>query len=326
MHFKCKFNQMRSMRSHDSLSSSDGLKTKMALRVYNTLTRQIEEFKPIKDGELNVYICGLTVYDHMHIGHARTYIAFDVILRYLRHKGYKVKYVQNVTDIDDKIIKRAAERGVDPMDLSREYAAKCLEDQKRLGLAAADVYPKVSENIGEIIKAIETLIEKGFAYVAEGSVYFELSKFPDYGRLSNQDLEQLNKHRIEPNPDKRTPLDFSLWKEAQEGEIGYQSPWSYGRPGWHIECSVLARKYLGDQLDIHGGALDLIFPHHENEIAQSESLTGKKPFVRYWMHTGFLQSSGEKMSKSLGNIVSIRDFAEKFDLQAYRLFVLQTHY
>jgi cysteinyl-tRNA synthetase len=298
----------------------------MALRTYNTLTREIEEFKPLNGREVKVYICGLTVYDHMHIGHARTYIAFDVILRYLKYKGYNVRYVQNITDIDDKIIKRAKERNMDPITLSAEYALKSREDQRSLGLLEADAYPKVSESIPEIISAIETLIKKGYAYVSDGSVYFDVSKFPDYGRLSNQDTEQLNKHRIEPNPHKRTLLDFSLWKKTPAGEVSYESPWGKGRPGWHIECSVMARKYLGDQLDIHGGALDLIFPHHENEIAQSECLTGKKPYVKYWMHTGFLQSSGEKMSKSLGNIVSIREFSREHNLQAFRLFVLQTHY
>ena len=298
----------------------------MALRTYNTLSREIEEFKPLSGNDVKVYICGLTVYDHMHIGHARTYIAFDAILRYLRYKGYSVRYVQNVTDIDDKIIKRAKERGVDPITLSSEYALKSREDQRSLGLLEADAYPKVSESIKDIISAIEILIKKDCAYVSDGSVYFDVSKFPEYGRLSNQDTEKLDKHRIEPDPNKRTPLDFSLWKRTPAGEVSYESPWGPGRPGWHIECSVMARKYLGDQLDIHGGALDLIFPHHENEIAQSECLTGKKPYVRYWMHTGFLQSSGEKMSKSLGNIISIREFSREHSMQAFRLFILKTHY
>ena len=298
----------------------------MALRTYNTLSREIEEFKPLSGSEVKVYICGLTVYDYMHIGHARTYIAFDAILRYLKCKGYSVRYVQNITDIDDKIIKRAKERGIDPLALSSDYARKSAEDRRDLGLLEADSYPKVSENISEIISAIEELIKKGYAYVIDGDVYFNVSEFSEYGRLSNQQTDALTKHRIEPNPKKKTPLDFSLWKHADISEMGFQSPWGYGRPGWHIECSVMARKYLGDRLDIHGGALDLIFPHHENEIAQSESLTGKKPFVRYWMHTGFLQSSGEKMSKSLGNIVSLREFSKEHSLQAYRLFVLKTHY
>lgn len=298
----------------------------MALQTYNTLTRKTEEFIPFNGKGVNVYICGLTVYDYMHIGHARTYIAFDAILRYLKYRGYKVRYVQNITDIDDKIIKRAKERSVDPLALSCEYALKSAEDRKTLGLLEADAYPKVSENMEEIIRAIEELVRKGCAYVIDGDVFFDVSRFPGYGGLSNQDTEALTNHRIEPNPKKKTPLDFALWKKVPAGETGYDSPWGYGRPGWHIECSALARKFLGEQIDIHGGALDLIFPHHENEIAQSESLTGRKPYVKYWMHTGFLQSSGEKMSKSLGNIVSIRDYVKGHDLQAFRLFVLLTHY
>lgn len=298
----------------------------MTLWTYNTLSRKTEEFIPLNGKDVLVYICGLTVYDHMHIGHARTYIAFDAILRYLKYRGYNVRYVQNITDIDDKIIKRAKERGIDPLALSADYAQKAAEDRRALGLLEADAYPRVSENIHEIISAIEELVKKGYAYAADGDIYYDVSTFPEYGRLSNQDTEALTKHRIEPNPKKKTSLDFALWKKVPVGELGYNSPWGFGRPGWHIECSALAKKFLGDRIDIHGGALDLIFPHHENEIAQSESLTGKKPFVKYWMHTGFLQSSGEKMSKSLGNIVSISEYAKAHDLSAFRLFVLQTHY
>ncbi len=298
----------------------------MALRVYNTLSRHLEEFKPIKEGQVGLYVCGLTVYDHMHIGHARTYIAFDVIVRYLRYRGYAVNYVQNVTDVDDKIVKRANERGINPLELSRAYAETSLEDASRLGLLKADAYPKVSENIPEIIAVVRALVKNRHAYVAGGDVYFDVSAFPDYGKLSNQNPERLSEHRIEHNPQKKTPIDFSLWKKSEEGELGFKSPWGYGRPGWHIECSAMSRKHLGDQFDIHGGALDLIFPHHENEIAQSESLTGKKPFVKYWLHTGFLYSSGEKMSKSLGNIISVREFLKKHSAGAFRLFVLMTHY
>jgi len=290
------------------------------------LSRSVEDFKTIRDGEVRVYICGLTVYDHMHIGHARTYLAFDSILRYLKYRGYNVKYIQNVTDVDDKIIKRAKERDMDPLKMSADFAVHAQEDQARLGLVKPDHYPKVTENIGGIIAAVKALIDNGHAYVTENGVYFDVSKFPDYGRLSHQDTEQLNQHRIEPNPQKRTPLDFSLWKRVKEGELGFESPWGFGRPGWHIECSVMSRRHLGDQIDIHGGALDLIFPHHENEIAQSEALTGKKPFVRYWLHTGFLNSSGEKMSKSLGNIVAVREFLKTNSAEAFRLFILQTHY
>jgi len=298
----------------------------MALRVYNTLSRTVEDFTPIKKGEVSVYICGLTTYDFMHIGHARTYIAFDSILRYLKYRGFDVKYLQNLTDIDDKIIKRAKEKGVDPLELSKEFSEKSLEDQESLGLLLADKYPKVSEHVKEIISAVEKLVEKKSAYVAGGNVYFSVLDFPNYGKLSNQNIEQLNQHRIDPDPNKKSPLDFALWKSVPEGELGFESPWGYGRPGWHMECSVMSTKYLGEQFDIHGGALDLIFPHHENEIAQSESLTGEKPFVKYWLHTGFLQSSGEKMSKSLGNILPVREFLEKYSAEAFRLFVLQTHY
>jgi cysteinyl-tRNA synthetase len=298
----------------------------MALKVYNTLSRGLEVFRPLIEGEVRVYICGLTVYDDMHIGHARTYLAFDAILRYLRFSGYKVRYVQNVTDIDDKIVRRAKERGKEPLALSEEYAARAREDQRMLGLVEADVYPKVSENIGGIIDATRKLIASGNAYVTDRGVYFDVSGSTGYGGLSHQDTEQLGQHRIEPDPQKRNALDFSLWKAAKDGEMGFESPWGLGRPGWHIECSVMARRFLGDQLDIHGGALDLIFPHHENEAAQSEALTGKRPFVRYWLHTGFLNSSGEKMSKSLGNIVSVREFLESYPADAFRLFIMQTHY
>ncbi len=298
----------------------------MALCVYNTLSRRVEDFKPIVEGEVRVYICGLTVYDHMHIGHARTYLAFDAILRYLAWRGYKVRYVQNVTDIDDKIIRRAGERGIDPLTLASEFAGKAREDYRLLGLVEAEAYPKVTENIPGIIDAVGKLIEKGNAYATERGVYFDVSTEPGYGSLSHQDTDELDQHRIEPDPGKRNPLDFSLWKRSAEGELGFDSPWGRGRPGWHIECTVMSQKHLGGQLDIHGGALDLIFPHHENEIAQSESLTGKRPFVRYWLHTGFLNSSGEKMSKSLGNIIAVREFLKTYSPEAFRLFIQQTHY
>jgi len=296
------------------------------MRVYNTLTRRLEEFKTISDGEARVYICGMTTYDDMHIGHARTYLAFDVILRYLRYSGYSVRYIQNITDIDDKIIKRAQENGEDPLELSARFAKRARDDQKALGIEPADEYPTVSGHIQDIIGAIGTLIEKGHAYDVEGDVYFDVSSMPDYGKLSNQDPEQLRQHRVEPDPRKRNPADFSLWKRAAEGELSFPSPWGTGRPGWHIECSVMSQRYLGGRFDIHGGALDLIFPHHENEIAQSEALTGESPFVTYWLHTGFLQSVGEKMSKSLGNILSVREFLKLQSAQAYRIFILQAHY
>ncbi len=298
----------------------------MVLQIYNTLSRKVEEFKPVKDGEVKVYICGLTVYDDMHIGHARTYLAFDAILRYLKYKGYNLKYIQNITDIDDKIIIRANEKNIDPLKLSGEFAERMFEDQNALGLLKADHYPKVSETIEEIIIVVGKLIDKGHAYEADGNVYFDVGKTPDYGKLSHQDTEQLDRHRIEPDPGKKSPLDFALWKKVGDEELGFESPWGRGRPGWHIECTVMSQKYLGDIFDIHGGARDLIFPHHENEVAQSEALTGKKPFVKYWMHTGFLNSSGEKMSKSLGNIHPVRDFLKNVQPDVFRLFILKSHY
>ncbi|MFH1722806.1 MAG: cysteine--tRNA ligase [Candidatus Altiarchaeota archaeon] len=298
----------------------------MSLQVYNTLTRKIEPFIPIEKGKVKIYICGMTVYGDMHIGHARTYVAFDVILRFLKYKGYELSYVQNITDVDDKIVNKAAELGVEPSDLSEKFALRSKEDQEALGLLDPDKFPKVSENISEIISAVQKLIDGGSAYEAEGDVYFDISSSASYGSLSNQDLEQINERRIESDENKRNPSDFSLWKSRPKDEFGYESPWGWGRPGWHIECSVMSQKFLGDQIDIHGGALDLIFPHHENEIAQSEALTSKEPFVRYWIHTGFLNSSGEKMSKSLGNILPVREFLEKFDANVFRLFILQTKY
>lgn len=290
------------------------------------MTRQVEEFKPLEEGRVNAYVCGLTVYDDMHIGHARTYLAFDIIFRYLKYRGYGLTYIQNVTDVDDKIIKRAAEKGVEPLNLAKEYAERARHDRELLGLLEADEYPKVSNSIEEIVGAVDDLIDSGFAYQANGSVYFDVSSFPEYGKLSNQDTDQLGQHRVEAEPGKKSPLDFALWKSSGDGELGFDSPWGRGRPGWHIECTVMSRHHLGPQFDIHGGALDLVFPHHENEIAQSEALTGRKPFVKYWLHTGFLQSSGEKMSKSLGNILPVRQFLEQHNADSLRLLIAQTHY
>lgn len=307
------------IRGFESLSSL------MNQKVYNTISRRVEDFTPIEEGKVKVYICGLTVYDDMHIGHARTYMSFDTILRYLKYKGLDVKYIQNITDIDDKIINRARERDMHPLELSKKYSERMRIDQKKLGLMAADEYPRVSENIPEIIVACQKLIASGNAYEVGGDIYFDVSSFSEYGRLSNQDIEKLGRHRIEENQKKKSPLDFAIWKGCDD-EYGFESPWGLGRPGWHIECSVMSQKYLGPQIDIHGGALDLIFPHHENEVAQSESLSGKKPFVKYWMHTGFLNSSGEKMSKSLGNITAVNEFLKTYEAQAVRLFMIQTHY
>lgn len=298
----------------------------MRLKVYNTRTKHVEPFTPLNEGKVGMYVCGMTVYDDMHIGHARTYVAFDVIHRYLRYRGYDVTYVQNVTDVDDKIINRARERDVHPHELAATYTKRSREDQQALGILPADTYPTVTDHIGDIVAAVEKLVEKGHAYDVDGDVYFDIATAKNYGILSNQDLDKINTRRLEANPKKRNPSDFVLWKKVDEGEYGFQSPWGYGRPGWHIECSVMSQKYLGDEFDIHGGARDLIFPHHDNEVAQSEALTGKSPFVRYWLHTGFLESKGEKMSKSLGNILPVREFLKKYDANVFRLFILQTRY
>ena len=296
------------------------------LKVYNTLTRQKEPFIPLEEGIVKLYVCGMTTYSDAHIGHARTYVAFDIIRRYLEYKGYRVFYVQNITDIDDKIIKAANEAGMDPLKYSANYAKRCLEDMNKLGIKPANLYPKASEHINDMIKMIETLIKKGFAYVSNGDVYFSVEKFKDYGRLSNQKLDEIKAGaRIEVGDKKRRPEDFALWKEAKPGEPKWESPWGYGRPGWHIECSVMSSKYLGVPLDIHGGGADLIFPHHENEIAQAEACYGKR-FVNYWLHSGMLKVRGEKMSKSLGNVISLREAMEKWGSETLRFFFASYHY
>lgn len=297
------------------------------MQVYNTLGKKKEEFTPLKEGEVGMYVCGPTVYDLSHLGHARTYIAFDMIVRYLRVRGYKVCYVVNITDIDDKIIARARELGEAPQALAKRFEAEFFADMDTLGMLRADHYPKVSGHMPEIIKIIERLLEKGCAYRAGGDVYFSVDLAVGYGRLSGQSAEEmLAGARVEVNPLKRNQLDFALWKGAKGGEPSWESPWGPGRPGWHVECSAMGVKYLGEQFDIHGGALDLIFPHHENEIQQSEGATGKGPFVRYWLHTGFLLVKGEKMSKSLGNFITIKDVLKGHDPEALRLFFLSVHY
>lgn len=295
------------------------------IKVYNTLTRKKELFKPRQGNRVKLFVCGPTVYDNSHIGHARTYISFDVIARYLKYKGYSVFYLQNITDVDDKIIKRASETGKDPLELAREFEAKYIEDMETLGVENVNLYARATEHIPEIIAQIETLIDKGFAYETESGVYFDESKFPDFGKLSNRNLEDLNVHRINPDTSKRNPGDFALWKKKDD-EPNWDSPWGPGRPGWHIEDTAITEEYFGPQYDIHGGGLDLIFPHHEAEIAQMESASGKKPMVRYWMHTGFLNVKGEKMSKSLGNFITIKDLLEEYPPEVFRFFVLSTHY
>jgi len=303
----------------------------MALKVYNTLSHELEEFTPISGRRVNMYICGPTVYDHCHIGHARSYVSFDVIRRYLLYKGYQVTYISNLTDVDDKVIKRAKEVGEDAFVLSRRFTESFFEDMKALGVMKADVHPKVTDHIPGIIDMVKALVDKGFAYVTyKGNVYFDLKKVEDkIGVLSHQTLDALvegSGMRVETEDDKNFELDFALWKRAEPDEPGWDSPWGRGRPGWHIECSVMSMKYVGVQLDIHGGGLDLVFPHHEAEILQSESFTGKVPFAKYWMHNGFLTINKEKMSKSLGNFFTIKEVLQKFPAKTIRFYILNTQY
>ena len=299
---------------------------KPMLKIYNTLTRKKEPFIPMEEGIVKMYVCGMTTYSDAHIGHARTYVAFDVIRRYLEYKGYKVFYVQNITDIDDKIINAANQAGMDALEYSSYYAKRCLEDMDKLGIRRANLYPKATEHINDMVETIKKLIEKGYAYVSNGDVYFSVENFKEYGKLSRQNLQQIKAGaRIQPGEKKRKPEDFALWKSAKPFEPKWASPWGYGRPGWHIECSVMSSKYLGMPFDIHGGGQDLIFPHHENEIAQAEAAYGKK-FVNYWLHSGMLKVKGEKMSKSLGNIINIRDALKEWDAEVLRFFFVSYHY
>lgn len=297
------------------------------LEVYNTLTRKKETFKPLHKGEVRMYVCGPTVYDSSHLGHARSIVAFDVIRRYLEYKGFDVRFIQNFTDIDDKMINRANEQGVTTTELATKYIQEYFEDFDKLGVKRATAFPKATEHIEEMIAHIQKLIKKGYAYVANGSVYFRVSKFKKYGSLSRQ--EQAAKEPDEPelseSREKEHPDDFALWKAMKPGEPFWEAPWGKGRPGWHIECSVMSTKYLGEPIDIHGGGLDLVFPHHENEIAQSEALSGR-PFVRYWMHNGFLTVNKEKMSKSLGNFFTIQEITAKYDPEVVRLFLISSQY
>mgnify|MGYP006279355417 CR=1 FL=1 len=298
----------------------------MALKIYNSLSRKKEEFIPVEDKKVRMYVCGMTVYSDAHIGHARTYFAFDVIRRYLTYLGYDVLYVQNVTDVDDKIIAAANKKQVDALEYSCGCTDRCLGDLDELGIKRADVYPKASETIDDMIQMIEQIIQNGYGYEADGDVYFAVEKFKDYGKLSGQNVEELKAGaRIEPGEKKKSPVDFALWKEAKPGEPYWESPWGKGRPGWHIECSTMSAKLLGLPFDIHGGGMDLRFPHHENEIAQAEAATGK-PFAKYWMHSGLLTVNGEKMSKSVGNIVNICDLLEQWPAEVIRFFFTKTHY
>jgi cysteinyl-tRNA synthetase len=298
----------------------------MATRVFNTLTRGKEDLAPLHAGLVRMYVCGVTVYDLSHIGHGRSAIVFDVMRRYLKHRGYAVKFVKNFTDIDDKIIRKANQEGVSAQEISERYIEEYRADMASLGVAPADIEPKATEHVPQMIALIERLIAKGVAYPVEGDVYFDVRRFPGYGKLSGKNLEELQAGaRVEVDERKRDPMDFALWKATKPGEPSWKSPWGLGRPGWHIECSAMAMQYLGEALDIHGGGEDLIFPHHENEIAQSEAATGK-PFARYWLHNGFVNLAAEKMSKSLGNTLTIKDLVRRHDPEALRLYLLGTHY
>lgn len=299
----------------------------MSLIIYNTLTRRKEEFIPIEENRVRMYCCGPTVYDYFHIGNARTFVVFDVVRRYLEYSGYQVKYVQNITDIDDKIINRANEMGVSPREIAERYTKAYLEDSARLGIKPPTISPKATEHIPDMIELIERLIERGHAYVVDGDVFFDVKSFPEYGKLSGRGKgeDTMAGARVEVDERKRNPEDFALWKSAKPGEPWWESPWGRGRPGWHIECSVMSMKHLGGTLDIHAGGSDLIFPHHENEIAQSEAATGK-PFVRYWLHTAFLKVGGKRMGKSEGNFIFVRDALERYRPEAIRLFLLSAHY
>ncbi|HAZ31936.1 MAG TPA: cysteine--tRNA ligase, partial [Dehalococcoidia bacterium] len=296
------------------------------MKIYNPISGQKEEFAPGGD-EVKMYVCGVTPYSSCHIGHAMSYIIFDVVRRYLEFRGYKVRHVQNFTDIDDKIIARANALDIPAHELTGRLIDEYFEDMDALNIKRADVYPRATEEIPDIIRAVQGLIDKGRAYERNGDVYFRVQSTGDYGKLSHRDLDEMSVGaRVKVDEAKEYPLDFALWKAAKPGEPRWESPWGGGRPGWHIECSVMSLKYLGNTLDIHGGGQDLIFPHHENEIAQSEAFTGVVPFVKYWMHNGLLQLDQDKMSKSLGNLITVRELLQRFSADAFRLFVLSSYY
>lgn len=309
----------------------------MTLKIYNTLTRQKDGFVPLHNKNVGIYVCGPTVYDHAHLGHAKSYVSFDVVVRYLRYSGYRVRYVQNITDVghltdnadagEDKILKRAQTERVEPMELVERYMHSYFEDMDALGVMRPDISPRATGHIPEQIELVKTLVEKGYAYEAAGSVYFDVHKFEGYGKLSGRKLEELEAGaRIEVNPEKHHPADFALWKRALPGHImRWKSPWGDGFPGWHLECSAMSMKYLGQTLDIHGGGLDNVFPHHESEVAQSEAANGKQ-FVRYWMHNNMVTVNGQKMSKSLGNFVTLKDALKKYSPLTIRFFILSTRY
>ncbi len=296
------------------------------MKLFNTMTRSKEEFKPLEEGKVKMYVCGPTVYNYIHVGNARPFIIFDTLRRYLEYRGYDVTYVQNFTDVDDKIIKRGHEENIAPEEVAKKYIEEYFVDADGLGIKRATVHPQVTENIEQIIEFVKDLEEKGYAYAVNGDVYFDTQKFNGYGKLSGIKQEELEAgSRIEVNDQKRHPMDFVLWKAKKEGEPGWMSPWGEGRPGWHIECSVMSSRYLGDTIDIHAGGQDLKFPHHENEIAQSEARSGKT-FSNYWMHNEYININNEKMSKSKGNFFTVRDISKLYDLEIVRFFMLSTHY
>jgi len=302
------------------------LKEEPKVQIFNTLTRKKEEFVPLSGNRVTMYTCGPTVYDFFHVGNARVFITFDMVRNYLKFKGYDVIFVQNFTDIDDKMIKRANEEGTTVKELGDRFIKEYFTDAEALGINRADVHPRATEHIQEIIDVIKILLEKGYAYEVDGDVYYNTRKFSEYGKLSHQNIDDLEAGaRIEPGERKRDPMDFALWKAKKPGEPAWPSPWGEGRPGWHIECSVMSMKYLGETIDIHGGGPDLIFPHHENEIAQSEAATGK-PFARFFMHVGYLNIDNQKMSKSLGNFFTVRDILKRYEPEVLRFFMLSSHY
>ena len=298
-----------------------------AMRLYNTLTGDAQEFVPADGNTVKMYVCGVTPYSSTHVGHALSYVTFDVLRRYLEYLGFQVKHVQNFTDVDDKIIQRAKEQGIDPDELAARYIEDFYQAMDALNIQRAHVYPRATQEIEPIIQTIETLIEKGFAYPAEGDVFFRVTRSAEYGKLSHRTLEGMQAGaRVEVDEHKEHPMDFALWKGGRPGEPAWESPWGPGRPGWHIECSSMSMTYLGETLDIHGGGQDLVFPHHENEIAQSEATTGTKPFSRYWVHNGLLQLGEDKMSKSLGNLVSVEEALDHYSAESLRLYFLSSHY
>ena len=297
----------------------------MSLRVYNSLSRRKELFTASMDRDVKFFVCGPTVYDYLHLGHARTYLAFDTIVRYLKYSGYRVRYLMNVTDVAERVVQRAEELKRDPLDLARQYQAAFLEDMQSLGITSVDQYERASDYIPQMIAQVAGLVKKGVAYETETGVYFQVTKFPRFGELSGQSHEELGLRRLELCSSKRSPEDFSLWRKYEKG-LGWDSPWGYGRPGWHIEDTAVSMAHFGETYDMHGGASELIFPHHEAEIAQAEALTGKAPFVRYWLHTGLLNVEGRKMSKSLGNVVRIRDATKEYGVPTLRFYFASFHY